>query len=137
MHMFLLLGDMNYQHIILEIMNYNSREEDKVYKFTETIRDSFLNQFDHMPMRGRGSNNPSLLDIVLVSDSSDVNSLEHHAQLGKSDHVVQQINISRMHEETPHTKTVFYHDKGDYNTMKSMLEIDWETAMGSVQAEAE
>lgn len=58
------------------------------FKFIESIRDCFLYQHVISPTRGRGSDNPSVIDLVLTSEEEIISELNINPPLGKSDHSV-------------------------------------------------
>ena len=76
--------------------------------------------------RARGTNDPSLLDLVLCYDNMLINHLEYHSPLGKSDHSVICFNYQvKCVKCTYKLKKTFY-DKGNYKEMEEYLnEIDW------------
>lgn len=58
----------------------------KEFLFTEAIRDAFLTQNVNEPTRRRGSDRPSSLDLVLISDLQPDLMAKNEQSLGKSDH---------------------------------------------------
>ena len=59
----------------------------------EKIQDAFLIQKVKNPTRRRKDDNPSLLDWVLVSETSMTSDIQHLAPLGKSDHDLLFFNL--------------------------------------------
>jgi len=59
----------------------------------EAVRDGYLCQNVNAPTRGRGSDKPSLLDLVFTRDKEMINSVNHAAPIGKSDHVLLEIDL--------------------------------------------
>ncbi len=64
------------------------------FLFIEAVRDSFLSQLVNEPTRARGTNTPSLLDLVLANEEALINSVKTEEPIGKSDHVVLQITAN-------------------------------------------
>ena len=58
------------------MLNVVKSTYDKEFKFIEKLRDCYLVQHLTEPTRGRGTNEPSLLDLVLTGD--DLNDRESH-----------------------------------------------------------
>ena len=54
-------------------------------KFLNTLQDNFLLQYINIPTRGRGSDVPQILDLVIIN-TEIVTSIECLAPLGKTDH---------------------------------------------------
>ena len=123
----LLMGDFNCSGIKWEdISTTDQNTESLSFKLIETIRDCFLHQVIMENTRARGTNNPSLLDLVLCYDAMLINNIEYHSPLGKSDHSVIYYNYQiECMKCTYKIKKTFY-DKGDYKAIQEYLkEIDW------------
>ena len=85
----LLMGDFNCSGINWEDFSTTEQNVDSLsFKLIETMRDCFLHQVIVENTRARGTNDPSLLDLVLCYDNMLINHLEYHSPLGKSDHSV-------------------------------------------------
>ena len=97
--------------------------EVKEFKFIEKLRDCYFIQHISEPTRGRGTTEPSLLDLVITSEDSEIVLIETASALRKSDH----------------RKTFYKYDKGDYAKMEDMLSIDCDAECsrheGDVQAQ--
>ena len=98
--------------------------EDKAFKFIEKLRDCYFIQHITEPTRGRGTTEPSLLVLVIISEDSEIVLIETASALGKRDHSIIKVilNCTPIHE--PIRKTVYKYDKGDYPNMEDMLVID-------------
>ena len=125
---------MNYEHQVIvgdfnrKDINWNtvsSSSEDNC-KFIEATRDSFLTQDILSPTRGRGTNDPSLLDLFFTSNEENIESVEMHAPLGKSDHSMIKVLYRSQPENLPERKVCNY-AKADFVKMKEKLDIDWGT----------
>ena len=55
--------------------------------------DSFLIQNVKHPTRFRGENNPSILDLIFTNEEGMIDSIEHCAPLGNSDHEVLEFKF--------------------------------------------
>ena len=82
------VGDFNYKDIDWLTWTTSHNEESKEAKFIETIRDCYLYQHLLEPTRRRGSDNPSLIDLLFTNEALQVSDVEYHAPLGKSDHCI-------------------------------------------------
>ena len=123
------MGDFNCSGINWEDFSTTEQNVDSLsFKLIETVRDCFLLQVIVENTRARGTNDPSLLDLVLCYDNMLINHLEYHmcSQLGKSDHSVICFNYQvKCVKCTYKLKKTFY-DKGNYKEMEEYLnEIDW------------
>ena len=116
-----LLGDFNRKGINWNVLT--SSNEDNL-KFIEATRDGFLHQHIKSPTRGRGSDEPSLLDLFFTPDEESVENVELDAPLGKSDHSL--IKVTYRCEPMPlPPKVVYNYDKANYDTMSTLLDINW------------
>ena len=75
-----ILGDFNRKSI--DWVTAMSASDDDC-EFIEATRDSFLTQHVSTPTRGRGTNDPSLIDLVFTSNEENIESINMHAPLGK------------------------------------------------------
>ena len=113
--------------------------EDKEFKFIEKLQECYFIQHISEHTRGRGTTEPSLIDLVITSEDFKIELIETASALGKSDHSIIKVilNCTPIHE--PISKTFYKYDKGDYPKMEDMLSIDWDAEFskheGDVQAQ--
>ena len=86
-----IIGDFNYRDINWESWEswstpHDDKKEDE--QFLETLRENFFYQHVDEPTRARGTDTPSLIDLILTNEEDQVNNLSSPAPLGKSDHSV-------------------------------------------------
>ena len=60
-------------------------------KFISCLNDNYLTQHVDTPTRGRGTNKPSLLDLVITNQENAIEKITTDAPLGSSDHSVLHI----------------------------------------------
>ena len=84
----IIVGDFNRKDINWETAMPTSEDESN---FMEAVMDSFLTPHVSTPTRGRGINNPSLIDLVFISNEDSIDSISMHAPLCKSDHSLIKI----------------------------------------------
>ena len=92
----LILGDFNYRTIDWESLSSSSKVEKK---FIQCISDNYLHQHVDQPTRWRGTNRPSLLDLVLTNEENMITELEYQAPVGNSDHAVLMMKFNCYAEE--------------------------------------
>ena len=125
-------GDLNYSEIDWD--SWSTTDTQHSTDFLEAIRDSFLYQHVREPTRARGTDRPSLLDLVLTNEEHMVNNIQYGAPLGKSDHAVLTFNIDcYATDTTSQSQARFLYHKGDYGAMRRELDIDWEETFGEHQ----
>ena len=84
----LICGDLNFPKINWQNGSTSESAESPSQKFIDKINDKFMFQKVQHPTRRRGQDEPSLLDLVLVSEEDAIDSVEHLPPLGASDHDV-------------------------------------------------
>ena len=132
------IGMLKYKHIIL-VGDFNRRKinwntvssacEDET-KFIEACQDSLLSQHVQTPTRGRGSNDPSLIDLFLTTNAENVGDVSVQSPLGKSDHSMIKVEYYSESEKVQ-SKTIANYEKADYQKMKNLLDINWVDILNS------
>jgi hypothetical protein len=97
----IIVGDFNRKDIDWDTVTSTS-EDDR--KFIEATRDSFLTQHISTPTRGRGTNEPTLIDLVFASNEECIENINISPPLGKSDHSMIKI-LYRSQPEIMPTKS--------------------------------
>ena len=120
-----LVGDFNYKKINWKNMTTTESENSIEQKFIDCIQDSYLYQHVNKPTRIRGTDEPSLLDLVLTNEEYQVSDMRHHAPLGRSDHSVLSFKF-QCYIEKVSTQTKYMYHKGDYDSMReSLIQSNW------------
>jgi len=122
----LITGDFNYPGIDWETWTTKGDStESEEYRLIESFRDNYLYQHVRNYTRGRGTNRPNLLDLVLTNEEGMVSKLQHESPLGKSDHgmIVFEYNSYTINEINSYRR--YYYDRGSYPAMNEELDIDW------------
>ena len=116
----LILGDFNY-HIdwSSDSTKINDSSSQKFYDIIQF----FLTQHVQSPTRCRGSNEPSILDLVLTDDDF-INEIDYLNPLGKSDHYVLSIR-SNFNIFNKTFGEQYNYSKGDYANLCNFMDIDW------------
>ena len=120
------MGDLNLPNINWDNWTYNkSTAHNLEHRFIECIRDCFLFQHVCEPTRKRGSDKPSTLDLLFTNEEHMIQNLEINSPVGNSDHAVLNFDFMYKSDYRP-PKLKIYYQKGDYEKMKDLLNIDWE-----------
>ena len=125
----LLAGDGNFRNINWRLMTCTSSETSKDFQFLEALKDSYMDQHISEPTRGRGSDTPSTLDLVITKNDDVLEDLVIQAPLGKSDHAVIQGKLACQFTPKPIRKTRYVYDKADFKRLKEMLPENWENEL--------
>ena len=127
----IIIGDFNYSGIdwdnwtILTNTMYNEKS-----KLIETLRDSYLDQCISEPTRVRGTNKPSILDLILTNNPKNIADICYSNPLGKSDHCVISFTYQCKCKINNYKKIRKLYDKGDYTKIKDNLNTtDWKELM--------
>jgi len=120
----LFVGDFNFGNI-----NWNNWQgSSSEIQFLECLRRNFLLQHVTEPTRYRGSNVPSLLDLV-ISDGDFVADLDYLSPVGKSDHCVLSFHCAVTVENVDNTHKYSY-SKGNYEKFRAFMDRNWEEEEG-------
>ena len=95
-------------------------------EFIEATRDSSLTQQVSTSTRGRGTNEPSLIDLVFASNEESIESINMHAPRGKLDHSFIKF-LFRCQPEKQVDKLVCNYVKADFKKMNEKLDINWDS----------
>ena len=68
--------------------------------------------------------NPHILDLV-ISNNDNVESIDHLAQLGKSDHSVLTISVNVCSNRFDAVPKLNF-NKGNYSNLRDYLDINWD-----------
>lgn len=117
-----IFGDFNYREIDWRRQGINGSSA-AAEQFLRSYQNLHLHQLVDFLTRYRGNDEPSLIDLLLTSDGGLISSVEGHAPIGKSDHVVisaaMQVNISGR-QSTSQCYPDYW--RADYNAIKEHLE---------------
>ena len=128
----LICGDFNHPEINWKDGNIKGKKFSPQMRFYDCLLDNYLTQHVMEPTRVRGTQKPSLLDLVITEDSqTQVSpSVDIQTPLGNSDHAVITWNylvsttVSKKCTETPEERPNF--NKGDYKTLnEDLTQINW------------
>ena len=124
-------GDVNYKDIDWQNNMCVASATSGDFLFLEAVRDAYLTQHIEVPTRGRGTDKPTTLDLLITNDDALVEDLIVGAPVGKSDHAVISVNIVCDLEMKPISKKRFMYDKANYDDMRKVLDINWEENLKS------
>ena len=125
------VGDFNFGNINWSSWQENSTE----IKFIECLRKNFLLQHVAEPTRYRGSNTPSLLDLV-ITDKDFITNVNYLSPLGKSDHSVFSFDCTLKLENVDNIHKLNY-NKGNYAEFRSFMDRNWVEELGDISNDVE
>ena len=115
-----IVGDFNYKAINWSSWTSTLSDDSTEARFIETARDCYFHQHVESPTRRRGTDEPSLLDLVFTNETMQVSEITHNPPLGKSDHDVLTFDFQCYVDYTKQ-KASFCYDKGKYSEMRESL----------------
>jgi hypothetical protein len=102
------------------------------------LRDAYLSQLVKHPTRSRGSNEPSILDLVLTSNEKCIPNINYLSPLCKSDHCILLFDYVHIIKLKPYSKKKIFYDKGDYEQIKINLQsTNWEDLLRDKDVETQ
>ena len=120
-----IVGDFNFKAINWRLWSSSKDESSQEEKFLCILNDSFLHQHVREATRWRGSDEPSVLDLVLTDEATQVSEICYDSPLGKSDHSVLVFDFKCYTDRQKQPKT-FNYPKGDYKSMiKEIEDSNW------------
>jgi hypothetical protein len=128
----LIVGDFNFPGIDWTV----SRGRESIDSdFIECIRDCYFEQIVDQPTRFRVNQRPSILDLVLVSDSNRVTSVQYDVPLGRSDHGVLKLYYQCQTRYEVSRGVKFNYFKGDYAKLCREMTEDWDIVLDGKNTE--
>ena len=127
----LIIGDFNYKQIDWETCYTPKNEHSNEQMFINCIQDVYWNQHITKPTRYREGEEPSTLDLVFTNEEAMIQQVSDQSPLGKSDHSVLLINFQIKHTANFTPRTIHCYDKGDYESMRNDLNINWDAELDS------
>ena len=120
---FIVVGDFNFGDINWKswCSTHNSGSS---CEFINVLRDNLLLQHVDFPTRGRGLDSPHILDLV-ITNKDIVETVDHLAALGKSDHSVLLIGIN-VHSKLIDAIPKLNLNKSIYNKLSEYLHLNWD-----------
>ena len=124
----LMMGDFNYKFIDWETTFSEIAVEQT---FLDNLVDKGLHQHVREPTRQRGRNEPSILDLVITKEESNVDEISYNSPLGKSDHSLLTFRFRCYADNCEEEEQeIWLYKKADYATMKEEFSLwDYEGEM--------
>ena len=111
-----IVGDFNCPRINWHLRDFIGPEDSFESQFLNVVDDYFLYQHIDQPTRSRGTDNPSLLDLVLTNEENMVSNIQYHSPLGLSDHVLISFKFNCYTEAMHYNRKVYL-----YNTVEEIM----------------
>jgi len=116
--------------VLLFLLTKGDNSEEQ--KFIDTLQDNFLFQKVTEPTRWRGSNDPSILDLIITADENAIEEIQYQSPLGKSDHCVIlfryicNVNFKKIDKKRKNYR------KANYDELKKeMDELNWDELLNN------
>ena len=127
----MVLGDFNYPRIKWVHYSTNYCISDSNYKFLETNRDCFFQRYVKSSTRGRNSDNPSLLDLVLSNNDDLFDNVSLLSPFGKSDHSTLEVLVNYS---SNNSTDKFYLDykNTDFDSMRKIFNDEFNVTLKKI-----
>ena len=127
----IVFGDFNYPEINWNNLTCSTSPcHESAATFLETIDSNNITQIIDKPTHYRTTQNPTLIDLVLVKDTEIINETHYEAPLGKSHHQVILVTLNIDIDQVGDVTERFDHNKGDYNSMRKEVEnVKWDNVL--------
>jgi len=130
----IIVGDFNFPEIDWDL-HHSINNSVGSTAFLNTLQKLLLLQHVNFPTRARGSDTPHTLDLV-ITDSQSINNIASLAPLGKSDHSTLIIETNFLSNDSP-AEQKYNYNKGDYTSLRSYVDSDWDKEFAVVDFEIE
>ena len=126
----LIVGDFNFPAIDWQTCVATDSDGSESDQFTECLKDCYLTQHVDKPTRFRGTQKPSILDLILTNEEDVVSEIQYLAPVGNSDHCTLVFKYRCKVQESNSITKKYKYDKGDYAGMKDFFaNIEWEDVL--------
>ncbi len=126
----IIVGDFNYPNVDWDTCTATDREGSDSDQFMECLNDCFLVQHVDQPTRFRGSQRPSILDLILTNEENVIRDMQFLAPLGNSDHCTIVFHYICQQELSKSKTKKYKYDKGNYSAMRDHISsVDWENKL--------
>ena len=127
----IIVGDLNYKEINWEELTCNCLDNHLASKFLSTVTENFLTQFVQEATHTRGTQEPTLIDLIIANDHEFISNLVHNVPFGKSHHDVLTFSVNISTEPIkPVIQEKFNLKKGNYEDMrKFMKDVNWQAEL--------
>ena len=136
---YLICGDFNYPRIDWTNHLVNRIENSIEQFFYDECQNAFLWQHVKEITRQRGTNEPSVLDLVFSKNELEIEEIKYDPPIGRSDHAVLKFKFA-LEGEIAISNEEFIKKKyfqADYIIMKRVFElINWESDMSETELQA-
>ena len=123
----LIMGDFNYGSVDWETM-YSDDEVEMT--FLDSLINEGLHQNVEEPTRHRGQNEPTILDLLITKDDTNIDEIAYNSPLGKSDHSVLMFSYRCYPDADVEEGYKLLYHKADIQAMKNeMSQINWGNIM--------
>ena len=122
-----IVGDFNFPEVDWNNEETSKNDEHKSTKFLTCVQSNYLTQLVNTPTHYRGSQNPTLVDLILTNDEDFINDIKTYPPLGKSHHLLFSFRIEADHKQMEDLgKTKYQVNKGKYDEMREHVgKVDW------------
>ena len=122
------IGDFNCKEINWEEGTYQGGEDSWGCKLMTWAMENLMTQWIDKETRFMGSDNPSRLDLVFTSNPESIDSVNYGCPLGKSDHVLIQVNLSgeKLVMQESYKSERYRYNKTNFEGIREFFrEVSW------------
>ena len=124
----IIVGDFNFPDIDWAGDTCNKGENHKASKFLDCLHFNHLHQSIDEPTHHRGTQSPTLIDLIITNEDDLVHNISYYPPIGKSHHSLVYFSIDAVLDKPVETPVLKYMmNKADFNQMRSYIRnVDWE-----------
>ena len=122
-----IVGDFNFPEVDWNNEESSKNDQHKSTRFLTCVQSNYMTQLVTAPTHYRGSQNPTLVDLILTNEEEFVNDIKTYPPLGKSHHLLLSFRIEAYHKQVEDSGKIKYQvNKGNYDEMREHVgNVDW------------
>lgn len=126
----LIMGDFNCKEVCWEELYTEGSENTWGHNLLDMTVEYALTQWVHEKTRFRNNEEPSRLDLIFTKEPDIVNKLEYKTPIGKSDHVLLEVELKgnmSIERKEKHREGRLLYSKTDFTGIRKFFqEADWQ-----------
>ena len=128
----LIIGDFNFPEIDWTHQLVRANSESTSNRFLNHIMKSFWTQIVDSPTRIRGTENPSLLDLIITNNPDMINEIAYDSPLGNSDHLTLNFSFPfAPPSKSNHQQKYLNFRKANFTKIREEMNMDWYTTLAN------
>ena len=123
----IILGDFNFPSIDWSSSTCIGSATTVQQKFLDILQENFWQQLIDQPTRVRGTDRPSILDLLITNESSLIDKIDYTPPLGNSDHLMLEIQTCCNPAKVTTTREILDIRRADFDKLRAEMDLNWDS----------